>query len=132
MGVLEPVRPVFRAAAEVLLPAAARLDDVGWQRLEQIVENALAQRPARMQRQFQLFLRILDLSTLPRHRRRFRALPRDAREGALRRMERGRRLILRRGVWGLRTLVYMGYYTQPVHTSGIGYRATPRGWKARQ
>lgn len=132
MDILAPVRPVFRAAAEALLPAAAQLDDAGWQRMERIVEDALAQRPARMQRQFQLFLRILDVSTLARHRRRFRALSHDAREAALHRMERGRRLLLRRGVWGLRTLVFMGYYTQPVHAAGIGYRASARGWKARR
>ena len=128
MSLLAPVRPVFRAAAAALLPAASQLEEDAWERLERIVEEALAQRPERAQRQLQLFLRVLDLSTLPRHRRRFRALPLEAREAALHRLERARYVLLRRGVWGLRTLVFMGYYTQPVHAAGIGYRATSRGW----
>ncbi len=130
MSLLAPVRPAFRAAAEAILPAAAQLDDAGWARLEQIVEHALAQRPKRAQRQLQLFLRVLDAWPLVRHRRRFRALPRDTRLRVLHDLERARPLLLRRGVWGVRTLVFMGYYTQPVHAARIGYRASALGWQA--
>jgi hypothetical protein len=28
--------------------------------------------------------------------------------------------------------VMMGYYTQPEIQAALGYRATPRGWAARQ
>ncbi len=130
MSLLAPVRPVFRAAAEAILPAAAQLDEAGWASLEQIVEQALAQRPPRAQRQLQLFLRVLDAWPLLRHRRRFRALPRETRTRVLHDLERGRRLLLRRGVWGVRTLVFMGYYTQPAHAARTGYRASVRGWQA--
>ena len=121
---------VLRAAAEALLPATARLDDAGWERLERTIAMALAQRPARVQRQFRLFLRVLDLSTLQRHRRRFHRLPIEARTAALQRLERAPRLLLRRGLWGLRTLVFMGFYTQPDQTAAIGYHANVRGWQA--
>jgi hypothetical protein len=41
-------------------------------------------------------------------------------------------LLLRRGSWGLRTLVLMGYYGRPDAKQEIGYRADPRGWEARR
>ena len=130
MSLLAPVRPVFRAAAEAILPAAGVLDEAGWTAVEKVVENALAQRPRKAQRQVVLFLRVLDVYPLLRHRHRFHALPLEKRERILHNLERGRHVLLRRGVWGVRTLVYMGYYTQPVHAANVGYRATARGWRA--
>jgi len=41
-------------------------------------------------------------------------------------------LLVRRGFWGLRTLVFLGYYGRPAAGAEIGYRAHPRGWEARQ
>jgi len=130
VSVLAPVRSAFRAAAEAILPAASALDDAGWISVERIVENAIAQRPRRAQRQIVLFLRVLDVYPLLRHRRRFADLPRDQRESILHDLERARHVLLRRGVWGLRTLVFMGHYAQPVNAANIGYRASAGGWKA--
>ncbi len=132
MSVLAPHLPIFRAAAEALLPAAAHLDEAQWDRLEQIVETVLSQRPERARKQLRLFLRVLDLYPLPRHRRRFHRLSLSSRERVLHNLERARHILMRRGVWGLRTLVFMGYYTQPVHAAGVGYRASARGWQARR
>ena len=41
-------------------------------------------------------------------------------------------LAVRRGFWGLRTLVFMGYYARPEAAAAIGYRADVRGWEARR
>ncbi|HSP35980.1 MAG TPA: hypothetical protein VLU46_16840, partial [Thermoanaerobaculia bacterium] len=41
-------------------------------------------------------------------------------------------LPLRRGFWGLRTLVFMGYYSRDDARTAIGYRADPRGWAVRR
>jgi hypothetical protein len=41
-------------------------------------------------------------------------------------------LLLRRGIWGLRTLAFMAYYERPEAAAEIGYRATARGWEARR
>jgi len=46
----------------------------------------------------------------------------------LQRLQRSPLLAVRRGVWGIRTLIFMGYYTQEPVRSGIGYRADPWGW----
>jgi hypothetical protein len=40
--------------------------------------------------------------------------------------------LLRRGVWGLRTLVFLGYYARADVQTTLGYRATGRGWMARR
>ena len=44
-------------------------------------------------------------------------------------LERAPFRLIRRGVWGLRTLVLMGYYTQPEVIAGLGYRADRAGWE---
>ena len=41
-------------------------------------------------------------------------------------------LLFRRGVWGLRTLVMMGWYTNPSVIAALGYRASAAGWEARR
>ena len=41
-------------------------------------------------------------------------------------------LLLRRGFWGLRTLIFMGYYGRDAARDAIGYRADPRGWEIRR
>ena len=128
-GVLAPVRGTFRAVARTVVPDTAQLNEAGWGVLEGIVEGALAERPPRMRRQLVLFIRVIDLLPLVRHGRRFGSLPAAARVRLLERLEDSPILLLRRGFWGLRTLVYMGWYAQPGTAERIGYRGHPRGWE---
>ena len=131
MALLQPVRPAFRAIATTVVPEAGALDDVGWLDLERIVEDALARRPPRLRRQFLLFIRVIE--RLPALRgRRFSALPPAARTRFLAALERAPLLLVRRGFWGLRTLILMGYYARSAAAGAIGYRADARGWEARR
>jgi hypothetical protein len=123
---------VLRAAAEAIVPAATALDAEGWAALSIIVQRALSDRPGRIRRQFRLFLSILDLAPLARYGRRFRGLDVARRTRVLSVFEMAPVLPLRRGVWGLRTLVFMGYYARPDAARTIGYHANPRGWSARR
>jgi hypothetical protein len=129
--VLSPVRRTFRAVARTVVPETASLDETGWTRLESIVEQALAERPARMRRQLVVFIRLIDWMAVPRHGRRFAALGAEAREALLHRLQDSPVLLLRRGFWGLRTLVFMGWYAQPATAEHIGYAAHLRGWTGR-
>lgn len=129
-AVLAPVRPTFRAVARTVVPETAALDEAGWQELEAIVETALAGRPARLRRQLVVFVRLIDGLALARHARRFRSLGPAARVSLLERLQDSPVLLLRRGFWALRTLVYMGWYAQPATALRIGYRAHLRGWSA--
>jgi hypothetical protein len=131
-GLLDPVRASFRAVAESVVPEARALKPDEWQELEAIVEGALAERPARLRRQLQVLLRVIELMPLVRHGRRFTALEADRRTALLERLQDAPLMLLRRGFWGLRTLVLMGYYARKGAAREIGYRADPRGWEARR
>ena len=130
--VLKPVRGSFRAMATAIVPEAERLDGPAWDELEGIVENALSARPESLRRQLRLLIRALDLLPLLRYGKTFRSLDPIRRTRFLHRVENAPLLALRRGFWGLRTLVFLGYYGREEARASIGYRADPRGWEARR
>ncbi len=129
--ILPAVRPALRAVAEAVVPEAAWLDAAAWADLEAIVEDTLADRPPRIRRRLALFLRVLDAAPVLRWGRRLRALDAARRDAFLRSIERSPIPLLRRGLWGVRTLVFMGYYARPAAAEEIGYGARPAGWQAR-
>lgn len=129
---LAPVAGEFRALAVAIVPKASGLDADGWRDLETIVDEALAGRPESMKRQLRLFVRILHWLPLLRHGRTLARLDPRRRTEFLRRIERSRVLLVRRGFWGLRTLVLLGYWGRPEAAAAIGYRAHPGGWRARR
>ncbi len=126
------LRPVFRAVGTAVVPEASRLDDAGWSELERIVDRVLEARPPRMRRQLGLLLLLLQWLPLLRHGRRLTALDSVRRVRFLAAVQDAPLLLLRRGFWGLRTLVLMGYYARPQARAEIGYRADPGGWAARR
>ncbi len=128
---LEDIRPVLRAIGVTIVPESAELDEPEWLALEGIVRGALEPRPRALQRQFILLVRAIDWLALLRYGRRFTALDPDRRHRFLERLQNAPLLLVRRGIWGLRTLLLMGYYGRPAGGRAIGYRADPRGWKAR-
>lgn len=130
-GALASVRPQFRALVEAFVPRAVSLDAYGWASLLGVVEDALADRPADLRRQLLLFVRLLDWVPVIRHGRRLRSISVERRRSLLGRLQDAPILAVRRGVWGLRTLSYMGYYGRPDSYGEIGYRAHPDGWEAR-
>lgn len=129
---LAPVRSPFRALATVFVPETGDIDEPSWSRLEAIVTGALATRPPALQRQVVLFVKILDILALVRHGGRLAALDPATRTGLVERVGSSHLLLFRRGVWGLRTLVQMGWYGQPEVQRSLGYRAAPAGWAARR
>ena len=128
--VLAPVREPLRAIASVVLPAAHPLDDDGWKAAERIIEGALAPRPTGVKRQLRLFLRLANLLPVFTTGRTLVGLPMDRRIAFLQRLHRSPLVPLRRGLWGVRTLLFMGYYNQNAVRKRIGYNADPWGWTA--
>lgn len=128
---LDPVRVHFRAVVRAAVPAAGAFDEPGWLRAEAIVNEALAARPARVRRQVVLFLRILALLARLRFGRGPERLPARRMLALMASLERSRLLALRRGIWGVRTLAFMGCYGQPGVRRAIGYAAASDGWTAR-
>ena len=121
----------FRAILTAVVPEAAAFGDDDWRAAEAIIGGAVAKRPASMRRQIGLFVRALDLVSLVRHLRPFAALSAEERSGLLERLGSSSLLPLRRGVWGVRTLAFMGYYARPEAAEAIGYRASIAGWSDR-
>jgi hypothetical protein len=130
--VLAPVRPLFRVLAATFVPEAAALDERGWTEAEAIVERFLATRPARVRRQVPLLIRLVDLLAVIRHARRLPSLDDGDRLRLLESLQDAPFLLLRRGIWGVRTLAFMGFYGRPEAAAAIGYRADARGWLVRR
>ena len=128
---LSSIRPVLRAIGITVVPEAAQLDEQQWVALEEIVRGALAPRPRALQRQFILLVRAIQWLAVLRYGRRFTALDASRRERFLEQLQNAPVLLVRRGIWGLRTLLLLGYYGRESGGRAIGYRADPRGWKAR-
>lgn len=127
-----PVRESFRALATTIVPEAEHLQPSDWLEVEQIVEHGLASRPASIRRQLRLLVRILEILPLLRFGRTFRGLDPVRRTRFLLAVQDAPLLLLRRGFWGIRTLVYMGYYSRAAARAEVGYRATTEGWEARR
>jgi len=125
---LAPVDAAFRAIATTFVPELAAAGPAEWSALGRTIDSALESRPAALTGQLVAFIRALDLVSRLRYWRSLPALPPDRRLRLLRSFERSPVLAFRRGVWGLRTLVFMGYYTQPSVIESLGYQATPAGW----
>ena len=131
-SVLRPVEATFRAVAVTVVPETSSLRPEVWSELERVVEDAIARRPVVLQRQLVSFLRLIEYLPLARYGRRFSRLSPARRTRVLDQLQNAPVLLLRRGFWGLRTLVFMGFYTRADVQHAIGYRAHADGWSARR
>lgn len=122
----------IRTIAESVIPETTALDPEGWAALERIVANTVAARPPRVRRQLAVFLAAIEWLPVLRYGRPFSRLDVTRRHTFLTSLQDSSLLLFRRGFWGLRTLILMGYYTQSRTIAAIGYRADPRGWSARR
>lgn len=128
--ILSSVRGPLRAIGSVVLPSPGALDEEGWLHAEAIIEKALASRPPGVKRQVRLFLRLVNFLPVLTTGRTLGALPLEKRAAFLEGLHRSPLMPLRRGMWGIRTLLFMGYYNQSRVREEIGYGAAPWGWTA--
>lgn len=128
---LAPVRATLRAIATTVVPETSSRDERVWLDMEAVIARTLARRSPRVQRQFALFLRLVQTLPIARYGRGFTSIAPRQRAAFLGSLERSRLLVLRRGFWGVRSLILMAYYTRDDVAESIGYRAVPEGWAAR-
>jgi len=107
--------------ASRVVPETASLDAVGRAEFEGIVDAALGDRPASVRRQFGVFLKVIRLAPLLRFGRSFSRLPADRQDAVLRWFQDGPVPLFRNGFWGLKAIVFMGYYGRPAVWREIGY-----------
>jgi len=120
-----------RPLAAAFVPEIALATEAQWIQLTAAIEEVLATRPARVRRQLTLLLRLLDCLSMMRYGKRLASLDPARRTALLEALAHAPWLLLRRGIWGLRTLVMLGWYTRPEVAAALGYRATAAGWSAR-
>ena len=111
----------FMVVAETITPEVAALDPTGRARMEAIVDTALLDRDQTTRSQFGTFLGVIRMAPLLRYGRTFDRLGADQRAAVLRWFENCPVSLLRKGFWGLKVLVFMGYYGQEENWSSIGY-----------
>jgi hypothetical protein len=127
-----PLSASLRALASSFIPEIDDASAAEWAALESAIERALAARPETMRRQLGLFVRLLDATARLRYRASLRTLDAARRTSLLEAFARSPVLRFRRGIWGLRTLIMLGWYTQPTVVAALGYRADKAGWDARR
>lgn len=116
--------------AATIVPELSGVDEEVWRRTEALITQGLSGRPDAMVRQLVLFIRVVNVLAVVRFLRPFTALDDARRLRFLTSLENAPILAIRRGVWGLRTLVFMGYYGQDDVRARLGYRAKSLGWRA--
>ena len=128
MGVIpDSQRDLLSLLAARLVPESAQLSGAGHAEMLALIDEALADRPATMQRQFSLFLQVLRWAPVARYGRRLDRLAPQQQEAVLRWFQDCPVQIIRSGFWGVRTLVMMGYYARPEVGASIGYHPSADG-----
>lgn len=103
--------------AERIVPEVADAAPDVQSRLVAVVDAELAQRPRNQQLQVKLLLFVLRWMTLLP----FERLPGRWQDALLHLLEGAPLTILRVGIWGLKTLIFMGYYSQNTVDRRIHY-----------
>lgn len=111
----------FLVVAESITPEVESLDAGGRARMTAIVDTALQDRDAATRAQFGTFLGVIRMAPMIRYGRSFDRLDSTRRTAVLRWFENCPISLLRKGFWGLKVLVFMGYYGQQARWSEIGY-----------
>ncbi len=128
--ILRPLAAKLGPVLAVLIPATAGLDRTGVDAVLARVDARLALEDPGLRRQLRLFVRVLWWLPVLTSFRTFGGLPPNRREAFLLKLQDGPVQKLRVGLWGLRTLLYLGWYGDPAVQAGLGYRPDPRGWEA--
>ena len=111
----------FLVVARRVVPEVAGLDAAGAARFASTVDRALADRPQATRRQVALFLGVVRWLPVLRFGRPFDRLPSGSQDRFLRWLQECPVGLFQRGFWGVKVLVFMGYYGQGECWPEIGY-----------
>ena len=110
---------LLRTLGPRIAPGVAALDDAGRAAFLKIVEDAVGSRPPGVQKQISLFLAVLRFLIDGKA---------PARQDAVLRWFYSCPIpILRKGFWGVKTLVLLGYYGRPEFGASIHYQPSRDG-----
>ncbi len=107
--------------AEAIVPEVGDLDDTGRRSCVAIIDQALQDRPPPLRRKFIFFLSALRWTPVFRHGVPLDSLRGEALNAALDWFQDCPLPLVRKGFWGLKTLIFMGYYGRPEVGEAIHY-----------
>ncbi len=117
----------LRVLAARIVPETVALDQAAAARFFAIIDHTLLERDASVRRQFSIFLGVLRWAPLVRYGGSFEGLRKDRKDAVLRFFEDCPVSLLRKGFWGLKAMVFMGYYGQPETNQELGYNPSVDG-----
>ncbi len=129
-SVLQPLARQIQPILATFVPATAGLTLAQLAPVLARVDERLASEPVALQRQLRLFVRILWWLPLFTHLRTMGTLTPAQRQRVLEGLQDSRVTKLRLGLWGLRTLLFLGWYGDPAVQAKLGYRPNVAGWDA--
>jgi hypothetical protein len=127
---LRPMAARLRPLLATMVPAASALSAAELDRVLDRVDARLALEDPGLRRQLRLFVRVLWWLPLLTTLRTLGGLSPEGRAAFLLRLQDGPVTKFRVGLWGLRTLLYLGWYGDPAVQARLGYRPDARGWEA--
>lgn len=128
--ILVPLVRQLQPVLATMIPATAALGHAELLGVLGRVDDRLATEPAAVQRQLRFFVRLLWWLPLPFTLRTLGGLSPARREAFLLWLQDCPVTKLRLGLWGLRTLLFLGWYGQPEVQAQLGYRPNVGGWDA--
>ncbi|MBI4063763.1 MAG: hypothetical protein HY401_05625 [Elusimicrobia bacterium] len=97
------------------------------ERFWEIIEGTLSGKPVKLQKQFKVFLIVIKILSFLRFGRIFERLGASQQEVILHFLQDGPIVIFRKGFWGLKALIFMGYYGRQKIGPEIHYTPSKRG-----
>ena len=110
---------LLMAVAARVTPETTGLDDTGKRDFKDLIDTALGQRPPAVQKQFGALLKIVRLAPVFRYGRPFDKLAPTQQDAVLAWFQDAPVTLLRKGTWGLKAMVFMGYYGRPEAASQV-------------
>jgi hypothetical protein len=110
-----------------LVPEVAALTAPQRDEFRAIVADALGERPEAMRRQFRAFLGLVERGPVVRFGAPFSALAPERQDRVLRWFQDCPVELFRKGFWGMKALVLMGYYARPAAAGEVGWTPSFRG-----
>ena len=122
MTSLDETRAAFLlVVARRIVPEVATLDEPGLLAMLDLIDRTLAERGEGVRRKLAVFLGVLRWGPALRYGRPLDALPPQRQDAVLRWFESAPLSPLRQGMWGLKSMVFMGYYARAEAWQEIGY-----------
>ena len=115
-------RHLLLAIGGRIAPGLRNLDSPGRERFIAIIEHAVSSRNPDVRRQLRLFLLVMRWLPALRYGQPFERLTPPQQDAVLHWFHDAPVRPLRHGFWGVKTLVFMGYYGRPEAGESIGYR----------